>query len=109
VGASKWNPIEHRLFSEVSRNWPGEPLDSYHKILNYARTTQTQTGFALLLISTAGTMLVASNLLPIKLLHFAYNAMNLRPSGTTPFGLNCSVIVARSLRPEPRYPGFNVL
>jgi hypothetical protein len=43
-GASKWNPIEHRLFSEVSRNWAGEPLDSYQKILNYARTTQTQTG-----------------------------------------------------------------
>jgi hypothetical protein len=40
----KWNPIEHRLFSEVSRNWAGEPLDSYQKILNYARTTQTQTG-----------------------------------------------------------------
>jgi hypothetical protein len=44
TGASKWNPIEHRLFSEVSRNWTGEPLDSYQKILNYARTTQTQTG-----------------------------------------------------------------
>jgi hypothetical protein len=44
TGASKWNPIEHRLFSEVSRNWAGEPLDSYQKILNYARSTQTQTG-----------------------------------------------------------------
>jgi hypothetical protein len=44
AGASKWNPIEHRLFSEVSRNWAGEPLDSYQKILNYARTTETQTG-----------------------------------------------------------------
>ena len=43
-GASKWNPIEHRLFSEVSRNWAGEPLDSYHKILNYARTTRTRSG-----------------------------------------------------------------
>jgi hypothetical protein len=43
-GASKWNPIEHRLFSEVSRNWVGEPLDSYQKILNYTRTTKTQTG-----------------------------------------------------------------
>ena len=44
TGASKWNPIEHRLFSELSRNWAGEPLDSYQKILNYARTTKTQTG-----------------------------------------------------------------
>lgn len=44
TGASKWDPIEHRLFSEISRNWAGEPLDSYQKILNYARTTTTQTG-----------------------------------------------------------------
>jgi hypothetical protein len=44
TGASKWNPIEHRLFSEVSRNWAGEPLDSYQKILNFVRTTRTQTG-----------------------------------------------------------------
>ena len=28
-GASKWNPIEHRLFSEVSRNWAAQPLVSY--------------------------------------------------------------------------------
>ncbi len=47
TGASKWNPIEHRLFSEVSRNWAAEPLDSYQKILHYARTTTTQTGLRL--------------------------------------------------------------
>jgi len=43
-GASKWNPIEHRLFSELSKNWAGRPLDSYETILNYARTTKTTTG-----------------------------------------------------------------
>jgi hypothetical protein len=43
-GASKWNPIEHRLFSFISRNWAGRPLDSYQTILNYARTTTTATG-----------------------------------------------------------------
>jgi hypothetical protein len=43
-GASKWNPIEHRLFSEVSKNWAGKPLDSYDTILNYLRTTRTSTG-----------------------------------------------------------------
>lgn len=46
TGTSKWNPVEHRLFSEISRNWAGQPLDSYRKILNYARTTRTQTGLA---------------------------------------------------------------
>jgi hypothetical protein len=44
TGASKWNPVEHRLFSEISKNWAGQPLDSYETILNYARTTTTTTG-----------------------------------------------------------------
>jgi DDE family transposase len=44
TGASKWNPIEHRLFSEISKNWAAEPLDSYEKMLKFIRTTRTQTG-----------------------------------------------------------------
>ena len=43
-GASKWNPIEHRLFSEISKNWAGRPLNSYEAILKYIRTTKTSTG-----------------------------------------------------------------
>src|SRR5450755_564467 len=43
-GASKWNPIEHRLFSQISRNWAAEPLDSYEKALKFIRTTTTTTG-----------------------------------------------------------------
>ena len=36
-GASKWNPIEHRLFSEASKRWAGIPLDSIKTILNCSR------------------------------------------------------------------------
>jgi hypothetical protein len=43
-GASKWNPVEHRLHSEISKNWAGRPLDSYETVLNYLRTTRTSTG-----------------------------------------------------------------
>ena len=43
-GASKWNPIEHRLFSEVSKKWAGQPLNSYETILKYIRKTKTKTG-----------------------------------------------------------------
>ena len=43
-GASKWNPIEHRLFSEISKNWAGRPLDSLLTIQNYICTTKTSTG-----------------------------------------------------------------
>ena len=39
--ASKWNPIEHRLFSQIGRNWEAEPLDSYEKALKFIRTTTT--------------------------------------------------------------------
>jgi len=45
-GASKWNPIEYRLFSEISKKRGGEPLDSYQKILNFIRSTKTETGLA---------------------------------------------------------------
>ena len=44
TGASKWNPIEHRLFCEISKNWAGRPLETYEIILNYLRTTTTTTG-----------------------------------------------------------------
>ena len=43
-GTSKWNAVEHRLFSSISKNWEGEPLDSYEKILKFIRTTKTDTG-----------------------------------------------------------------
>ncbi|MCP4285513.1 MAG: ISAzo13 family transposase, partial [Gammaproteobacteria bacterium] len=44
AGTSKWNPIEHRLFSQISKNWEGKPLNSYETILKYIRTTKTTTG-----------------------------------------------------------------
>jgi hypothetical protein len=44
TGASKWNPIEHRLFSEISKHWAGCPLDSYDTILDLIQGTTTQTG-----------------------------------------------------------------
>jgi len=44
TGASKWNPVEHRLFSFISLNWAGVPLRSHDIILNYIRGTTTKTG-----------------------------------------------------------------
>ena len=46
AGASKWNPVEHRLFSEISKNWAGQPLIDYSTILRLIVTTRTQTGLA---------------------------------------------------------------
>jgi len=44
TGASKWNPIEHRLFSYISLNWAGKPLRSFETMLNYIRGTTTKAG-----------------------------------------------------------------
>jgi hypothetical protein len=43
-GASKWNPIEHRLFSEISKHWSGQPLTDYETIVRLIRGTSTLTG-----------------------------------------------------------------
>ena len=43
-GTSKWNKIEHRLFSFVSMNWKGRPLVSYEAVVNLIGNTKTRTG-----------------------------------------------------------------
>ena len=44
TGCSKWNPIEHRLFSQISLNWAGQPLRTFDTMLGYIRDTTTSTG-----------------------------------------------------------------
>jgi len=43
-GTSKWNRIEHRLFSFISINWRGKPLTDYATIINLISSTRTETG-----------------------------------------------------------------
>lgn len=45
-GASKWNPIEHRLFSQISHTWAATPLTSMAVVLDALRSTKTATGLA---------------------------------------------------------------
>src|SRR5215470_7338090 len=45
-GTSKWNKIEHRLFSFISQNWRGKPLVSHEVIINLIAGTTTSTGMA---------------------------------------------------------------
>jgi hypothetical protein len=44
TGASKWNPVEHRLFSEISKRWAGLPLIDYSTIVSLIAGTRTKTG-----------------------------------------------------------------
>ena len=43
-GTSKWNKVEHRLFSFISSNWRGEPLADYETVVNLISKTTTATG-----------------------------------------------------------------
>lgn len=43
-GTSKWNKIEHRLFSAISANWRGRPLESHEVVIETIRAVTTKTG-----------------------------------------------------------------
>jgi hypothetical protein len=43
-GTSKWNKVEHRLFSFISMNWRGQPLLSYEAVVNLIGSTTTKSG-----------------------------------------------------------------
>ena len=79
TGASKWNPIEHRLFSEISKNWAGRPLDSYDTILNYASTTGTSTGLAV-----KACLVDTDYPKGVKISDQAMEELHLRPHDTQP-------------------------
>ena len=44
AGKSKWNKIEHRLFSFISLTWKGQPLINYEMIMNLIGATKTKSG-----------------------------------------------------------------
>jgi hypothetical protein len=46
TGCSKWNPVEHRLFSFISKNWEGKPLKTLELMLGFIRGTTTVKGLS---------------------------------------------------------------
>jgi hypothetical protein len=48
-GTSKWNRIEHRLFSHITMNWRGRPLTSHQVVVQSIAATTTRTGLTALL------------------------------------------------------------
>jgi len=55
TGCSKWNPIEHRLFSHIGLNWAGKPLRTLETMLNLLRGTTTTTGLTVRAALLEGT------------------------------------------------------
>jgi hypothetical protein len=54
-GTSKWNKIEHRLFSHIAMNWRGKPLVSLATVVSLIAATRTDTGLRALKSIAAGT------------------------------------------------------
>ena len=54
-GTSKWNKIEHRLFSYITQNWRGKPLVSYEVIVNLIAATTTSSGLTVTCTLDRGT------------------------------------------------------
>ena len=46
-GTSKWNKIEHRMFSQISKNWRGRPLETLEVIVSLIASTTTNTGLSI--------------------------------------------------------------
>lgn len=44
AGTSKWNKIEHRMFSHITQNWRGRPLLSIETVVNLIGSATTETG-----------------------------------------------------------------
>jgi len=99
TGASKWNPIEHRLFSQISNNWAGEPLTDIDKILKFIRTTKTESGLSV------NAYLIPENYdTGIKISDAEMRQLNLVPMKSLGAGLyrtprpECELVLGRRLR-----------
>jgi hypothetical protein len=79
TGASKWNPVEHRLFGPISTNWAGVPLRDPEVLLGYLRGTETRTG---LRVSAEWTDQVYPK--GVKVTKTEMNALHLFPHETCP-------------------------
>ena len=79
-GTSKWNKIEHRMFSFISLNWKGRPLVSYETVVNLIGATRTKTG--LRIKAALDTRQYEAG---VKISDEEMERINLRPHSTNPF------------------------
>jgi len=78
-GTSKWNPIEHRLFSEISKTWAGCPLRSWDVIVDYIAATTTQTG-----LTVQAHLVTTSYLTGVKVSNQVMKTLNIQPHEVCP-------------------------
>jgi hypothetical protein len=78
-GTSKWNKVDHRLFSYISLNWKGQPLVSYETVINLIGATRTKAGLRVKAALDAGTYELG-----VKIPDAEMERLNLRPHRTLP-------------------------
>ena len=98
-GCSKWNPVEHRLFSQITKNWEGRPLRSLAVMLAYICGTTTSTGLTVAAHLDEDTYKKGQ-----KISKADMNAVNLQPHDVCP-NWNYTINPARSDRVAPALKG----
>lgn len=78
-GTSKWNKVEHRLFSYISLNWKGRPLVSYETVVNLIGATRTKAGLRVKAALDAGAYELG-----VKIPDVEMERLNLQPHRTLP-------------------------
>ena len=78
-GTSKWNKIEHRLFSYISLHWKGQPLISYETVINLIGATRTKGG-----LRVKAALDSSAYELGVKIPDADMERLNLRPHRTLP-------------------------
>jgi len=78
-GTSKWNKVEHRLFSYISLNWKGQPLVSYETVINLIGATRTKGGLRVKAALDAGAYDLG-----VKIPDAEMERLNLQPHRTLP-------------------------
>ncbi len=86
-GTSKWNKIEHRLFSFISENWRARPLTSHEVIINTIAATTTKTGLTIIAELDTGSYPTGIKITDREMKSFEKTRLNRHHStatGTTP-------------------------
>ena len=78
-GTSKWNKIEHRMFSFISMNWRGKPLTSVEIIVNLIAATTTKAGLKIMAGKSALVYETGEKISDVKL-----GEINIKPHGFHP-------------------------
>jgi hypothetical protein len=84
-GTSKWNKIEHRLFSFISLNWKGKPLINFETVVNLIGGTRTKTGLTVKAILDTNQYETGVELSKKDMDQLHSRATKSTPTGTTSF------------------------